>query len=787
MGHLPIDFARRAIYNSAMDTKLFATQLGIHPEIAALLVKRGIDTVEAAKAFLYPQLQDMRPAAGIHHIIEAVQRIRAAIEGGERILVFGDYDCDGITATAILTHFLRSVGADVCYHIPRRQDGYGLSEQAVEAVVEAHLPDLMITVDCGITSVVEVEYAQDLGVDVIVTDHHEPQEDLPDCVILNPKLGEDEALKNICGAAVAMKLVEGLAGKEVADRYLDLACLATVADVVPLLGENRTIVYYGLKALANTRRKGLKALIKSCELEEITSSDIGFRIAPRINALGRLGDDADVVELLLTDDDFVVRQLVDKINAANTARQTLTKQLASQAYLKLQDYDLATRRVIVLWDEKWEPGVLGLVASRLAQEFYRPVVLLSNVGDCYKGSARSVEGVNIFACLQAVDNLMLGYGGHMGAAGMSVSAENLKVFADQLNDYICRAYPDEVFVPKHRADIVYDRATMQADFFAELARLEPFGECNPTPKFLLRSADYRLTRIGETEHVKCKVAADVDLVYFGGQYLLGAASTGVGYDYYCDAGKRVYQNRAYIQLNVTDAVAGDVSGMRDGAPAFGNYLKTVLYPPKQVGTRLSTLAKEIASLSGTHGVLFVAFGVDSARAFLKDLAMSGKKGLLGRIAVGKTDANPLHTLLLAPTDFTGWQYYSSIVFLDAPLSVGYLAAVGAKAPNPELVLLPNYAFTKQIANLHLGQEEVQKSLVAIRRVDAAKYRTLDELAMQMQSAGYYVSDAYAHFYILYELGIVAVGAGFRLQFRELPIVLDDSRVYKNLIKLREKL
>ena len=768
-----------------MDAKQLANALGVYEEIAALLVKRGVDTLEAAKAFLYPRKEDMAPAAGIANIDMAVERIRRAVEEGETILIFGDYDCDGICAATILTIYLRSVGANVHYHIPRRASGYGLSEAAVEQVVGEYLPDLLITVDCGITACAEVQLADELGVDVIVTDHHEPQAEVPECIVVNPKLGNDERMRNICGAAVAMKLVEALAGKEVADDYLDLAALATVADVVPLLGENRLIVSCGLGLLKDNKRKGLRALIKACGVEQPTSSDVSFRIAPHINALGRLNDDADVVELFITDDDFVVRSLVEKITAANTARQTLTKQLVAQAYLKLQDYDLANRRVIVLWDDKWESGVLGLVASRLVGDFGRPVVLLTNVGECYKGSARSIPGVNIFAALSAVSHRMITFGGHQGAAGMSVRGEMLKTFADELDEFVSGAYAPEAFVPRKEADIVFNRS-MKGAFFADLARMEPFGEGNPSPKFVVHSADCRMTRIGETEHVKCRVSDDVEVVAFGKLYLLSALSSGVALDYYCDASRKVYQNREYMQLAVGDVVTAGAETMRDSAPAFGNYLKTVLYPPKEVGTRVSNLAKEIADLEGTHGVLWVAFGVDAAREFLKALSLAGKRHLLGRIAVARTEPNPVHTLLLAPQETAGWQFYSSIVFLDAPLSVGYLAMVGAKAPNPELVLLPHYAFMERIRELHLETADVEQTLRGIRRLEPERYHNPDEMCMRLSMMGYNVADVYAHFYILYEIGAVVVGSGFRLQFRADPIDPSKSRVYQNLMKLRER-
>jgi len=367
---------------------------------------------------------------------------------------------------------------------------------------------------------------------------------------------------------------------------------------------------------------------------------------------------------------------------------------------------------------------------------------------------------------------------------MSVRRENLQVFADELDAYLRATYADDVFVPQWSADIRYDKVAMQAPFFADLARLEPFGEGNPTPKFVVSSADCRFTRIGETEHIKCKMSADVEVVDFGGLYLLTAVKTGASFDYYCDASKRVFQNRAYIQLSVTDVVAVGCEQLRDSAPAFGNYLKTVLYPPKEVGTRTSDLKREIADLEGSHGVLFVAFGAKSAQDFMRDLTLAGKRALLGRIAVGRTDLNPLHTLLIAPTDTTGWQYYSSIVFLDAPLSLGYLAWVGSRAPNPELVLLRRYAFLDRIARLHIDKADVDATLRAIRRVEPSKYHSLEEMCVEVQACGHDIADVYAHFYILYELGVIAVGPSFRLQFREATYDLNASRVYKNISKLR---
>ncbi len=771
-----------------MDNKVeeLANRLGIDPAIAGLLADRGIDTEAKAAAFLYPSFDHSIGGETILNMTAAAERIKQAVEEGESILIFGDYDCDGISATSALTLFLRSLGATVNYFIPRRADGYGLSEKTVEKVVEQYLPDLMITVDCGITAHDEVEYAMDLGVDVIVTDHHEPQDVLPECIVVDPKLGEDTRLKDLCGAGVVYKLIEVMAGREVAKSYLDIVSLATVADVVPLLGENRLIVSYGLKLLSDCHRKGLKALIKSCDLDKsVTSGDIGFRIAPRINALGRLNDDADVVELLTNEDDFVIKQLVERVGNANTIRQTLTKKMLDSAHAKLADYDLVSRPCIVLWDEEWETGVLGLVASKLATEFNRPVVLLGSVGDCYKGSARAGCDVNIFEALKAVEQYMVAFGGHKAAAGMTVSKQTVEHFATALCDHIKQTYAWDTFVPHPRYDIEVPRDRLNKAFFAQLQLLEPFGEGNPTPKIKINTLDVKLTLSG-TDHVKSRLNAEADMMAFGSTYLLDAASMGVGYDLGCEAQMKVFNNREYVQFNAQTALLTHLEGLRDSAPAFGNYLKTILYAPKDVGIRKSTLDKEIADLTPTSGVLFVAWSKGGVDRLTEALDRAGKRAYLTDYSVGRTPINPLNGLVIAPTSIEGWQYRSGIVFLDAPLSTGYLAWVGSHAPNPELVILPSYAYGSQIESLHLDQGSIEKTRMALWGLSVVKIGSIDELCMRLTQEGIATADAYAHFYILYELGLIVVGQGFTRQMKQGELSLQASRVWVTLNKLQKR-
>lgn len=768
------------------NTTRFAQSLGLHPLIAQLLIDRGFDTIESAMAFLYPQRDSSLPASLLPNMAEATARIRAAIDAHEVILVFGDYDCDGICATTILKSYLDSVGANCNYYIPRRANGYGLSEQVVEELIGTYFPDLLITVDCGITSCAEVEYAQDLGVDVIVTDHHEPQDAIPQCIVVNAKLDQDNPLRDLCGAGVALKLVESLSGRSLPEEYLELAAMATVADVVPLVGENRLITYYGLQALAKTNRIGLRMLLKSCELEQVTAADVGFRLGPRINALGRMGDDADVVQLFVTDEDVVARRLVERVSAANQRRQALTKQITEQAMRMLADYDWLHRRVIVLWNEQWETGVIGLVAAKLCSDFCRPVILLGRSGDLYKGSARSIGAVNIFECLCHVGDLTVGFGGHKAAAGLSITADNLPRFADALNDYICAHYDDACFVPATQYDITIDRQTVSRAFYDQLRLLEPCGEGNPAPRLCIASSQCKLAPIPNTDHVKCRLNSDTDLVAFHGEYLLDGIAMGAEYQLALHASLKNFANRDYVQLSVEHSDLCTADALRDSASAFGRYLKTILFAPQDVGIRASTLDKEIDDCTGIYGTLWVAWSASSAAKLLTGLRDKGKEHLLPVKSVGVVQDNPLNTLVLAPVNTDGWQYRSSIIFLDAPLSTGYLHWVGTHAPNPELVLLSNYAYGSQIAGLHLDVADVQRTWVVLSggRVSG---RNVDDLCMRLQASGMSIADAYAHFYILFELGLIRVSKGFVLQYNQGRLVPSASRVWVTLTKLQSRL
>ncbi|NCA67726.1 MAG: single-stranded-DNA-specific exonuclease RecJ, partial [Clostridia bacterium] len=504
---------KRTIDNE--QTRLLSSNLGIDNSIAGILVARGIDTLDAAKDFLFPDNKRL-PVFGIPNMDKAVERIKTAVVNSETILIYGDYDCDGICAVTILKLYFESIGAKVCHHIPLRADGYGLSLVALENVVEKFMPDLIITVDCGITAVEEVEYCYEaLGVDIIITDHHEPCETLPECIIINPKLDAHSPLRDICGAGVALKLVEALDGYDKAMEYVDIACIATIADVVPLVGENRKIVALGLKKMNEFERPGIKLLAKSINIDKLQASDIGYRIAPRLNASARMGNTNDILPIFTSNEYFELESLVAQLNNDNEKRQTLTNKVYCEAMQQLKSLKLEHLSVIVLHCSSWESGVLGLVAARLAQEFFRPAILLNSKNEFCRGSARSISGINIFQCLNACSNLLTQYGGHEGAGGLTINIAKLEQFKENIDKYIKDTYPQSLFEQVVEYDIeITDKRQIDKAFYKQLELLEPTGEGNPPAVLLLNSNIAAISRIGNTKHVKIKLNREAEAVAF---------------------------------------------------------------------------------------------------------------------------------------------------------------------------------------------------------------------------------------------------------------------------------
>ncbi len=472
--------------------------------VAVTLVRRGYRTPEQARSFL--AADESHPPSDFEGMDKAVERVLAAIEAGGRITVHGDFDVDGVCATALMISTLRDMGADCDWFIPDRiDDGYGLSGATVRLLAERGT-SLLLTVDCGITCADEVALARELGMEVVVTDHHQPGERLPDCPILHPEIS-NYPFKSLCGTAVAWKLACALLGTEAVDD-LDLVALATVADVVPLVGENRSLVRRGLAEVRRAQRPGMRALLEAakCEPERLDEGDLGFRLAPRINAAGRLYRADAGVELFLTEDEQRAEAIAVELSRANSERRSTEREVdaaAEAARRELPDH-LREAHGLVLAGRDWHPGVVGIVASRLVERHHRPVVVLSLDGDgAGRGSGRSIPGFDLLAALQACAEHLEGFGGHRAAAGLTIQAENLEAFQEAFAAHANEVLSAEDLRRTEKVDAIVGGVGLGLELAEELKQLAPFGMGNPGVRLLVPSARVSDVRpMGEGKHAR---------------------------------------------------------------------------------------------------------------------------------------------------------------------------------------------------------------------------------------------------------------------------------------------
>lgn len=463
-----------------------AERYSIDPLTALLLTQRGFDTFDKLDEFFDDSEEWIDPFL-LPDMDKAVERINEAIFDGERICVYGDYDCDGVTSTTILYSYLEAQGADVTYMLPERErDGYGLSNQVVDRIA-ATGTKLIITVDNGISSVEEAKYIKEKGMELVVTDHHLEGDELPDCVaVVDPHRNDKDCpFEDYAGCGVALKLCCAMEGsdEEVMQEFADIAALGTVADMVPLVGENRKIVLYGLKLLNTYRKPGIEAILEKAGLSEKTldSTSISFGIAPRINAAGRMGTAERALDLLLADDPYSASEMAEEVNVMNSQRHSEEDKIFTEAIAYLQDHpELAHMPILVVSGKGWHEGVLGIVASKLLERYLRPVIVLTDKGDLCKGSARSIEGFSIYDAMNSCRDMLNTFGGHELAAGMSIKTEWLDEFREKINEY---AYENASVYPETRIDCKLNPAGLSMDVLDSIRMMEPFGTGNTSPVF----------------------------------------------------------------------------------------------------------------------------------------------------------------------------------------------------------------------------------------------------------------------------------------------------------------
>lgn len=531
--------------------------------ISKLLSGRGMNDEHMVDEFLHPDISKLYDPFLLKDMDAAVSRIDRAIKKGQKIAIYGDYDVDGITSTSILFIALKKLGVDATYYIPERlNEGYGINEKAI-TYLKSLQTELIITVDCGITSIKEVEYTKSLGMDIIITDHHECKDAIPETIVINPKRKDCiYPNKNLAGCGIAFKIVQALwitynlSGVE---EFLDIAAIGTIADIVDLRGENRIIVKNGIEKINNSQKCGIKALKLVSEIgDNINSYNISFQIAPRINAVGRLSDAKIAVELFTTNDYDKALQIAKFLDMENRQRQKIEEEILNDVMQMIKEkIDIRTDRVIILASSKWHNGVVGIVASKIVERFHRPVILLcidNNDNTRCKGSGRSISGFNLFDSLCSCDDLLLKYGGHEMAAGVTLETKNVDEFRNRLNSF-CNDIDPDIFLDKIYAEVETDTMNISMETAEALKLFEPYGNGNPSPLLYLKNIKIlSMKGIGNKEqHLKMSFEKNGNVyngIFFNGSEFLINKYNMVDIMYNLDINE--WNNNKSIQLKLKD-------------------------------------------------------------------------------------------------------------------------------------------------------------------------------------------------------------------------------------------
>ena len=735
---------------------------GVSARFAKILTERNINSVEQAKKFLYPSLSDLGDPFLMSGMKEAVDRINA-VSPEEVIVVYGDYDVDGISATTILTKCLRLMGKTAYAVIPERSDGYGLSEAVIERALEEFCPDLLITVDCGISAVNEVEYLQDLGVDVIVTDHHEIPDTLPDCTIISCKLDDDYKFNGLCGAGVAYNLSRALIGDK-ADEFLDMVALATMADSMPLIGENRILVTEGLKRIRQGKCiAAIKSLLKNANVKEITATSLSYSVAPRVNAAGRMGNANVALSAFLSEDEYEVGVFTEQLNQFNAKRQNDCEELYKSAKNKLSNKS-PLMKVNVLYDKKWNTGLVGIVAARIAEETGKPTILFTESDGVWHGSARSNNSINIFEALKYVTKYSENFGGHAQAAGVTVRYENFTDFENALDEYVSKTCDISDFTSVVYVDeIVKEPITI--GYVEELEKLEPCGVENPRPLFAEYVGNAYATPLKYgSPHLSLKTN-NFDFIYFNGVADMKILNSDVVKALIYEPSASVFNGKKYAK--------GYVKSYKTEA-RFDDYTDFLLFSSQldSISARTETYTEIDEKTTEEYierakreifGTLFIACSSKTVKHYEEQLRgldvttySTCKKSNLSTVCLGiKGEITAL---------------YSHIVFLDKPLNVSlnlpYDVEISVNVSQNGFDCQGVTADRKTLGEIYLALKKSEKKFTSI------------EDAAAVAGNGYGLKEIAFAVKVFRELGLIEAKGGKFYAVHGAGKSLNDSEIYR---------
>lgn len=707
--------------------------LDIH--LVRLLYSRGINTQEKMKHYLSPSISDLHDPFLFENMQAVVEKIQTHIENDDKILIFGDYDVDGISASAILIQYFNSIGVKVTNYMPNRyEDGYGLSVSTLDKIFMKDTPDLIITVDCGITSLEEVNYIKSKGIDVIVTDHHEPGDTIPDCLIINPKLSETYPFKALCGAGVALKLVQALAGINVASKYLPICAIATIADIVDLLDENRSIVYLGLKD-ADKLPVGIIKLMHECGLDtKCSASDIAFKLAPKINASGRMGSAETSLALYLEKNPVEIKKLCSKVLEFNTQRQSLCEKVYTDVKNELKNQDIFRISAIVMSSPEWDSGILGIVSARIAEEYHRPTFLFSQVGDELVGSCRSVNGVNVHTLLSSMAHLLTKFGGHPMAAGLTLKVEHYDEFARLTELYVENNLDKSDFLPTKSYDFELEADEVNMKLVEDIERLEPCGHMNARPIFKFKLNNATISSLPKHKQHLVLNYPNFNLLAFNSSDKYFVLSGNTSCTILADLNIDTFRNSKKISGIVKSIDYEDIYRPSDPEIIQAEYIKQLIYPIDSTYTFNNYNRDQLIRLlldmdKNVYGTLIVA---NDYNTYINFKSIYDSNNIFRNRIFDINDETGLNTIILAPTNFKSFNTFSRVVYLDPILNMGYLCEL--KKHTKSTVYLPHSPASNSLLLRNID----------LSRAVFGKYFRLMQFAFDNKILGYFTYNMFSN-------------------------------------------
>lgn len=737
-----------------------ASACGILSDTARLLYSRKIDTVEKAKNFLNPSKDGFFDPFSFADMRAAVNRITEGREKKQSVMIFGDYDADGISATTVLFKALKVFGIDAKTVIPEREEGYGLN---VEKITAGEKPDLIITVDCGISDYEKIEILKKSGIDVIVTDHHEPPEVLPDCLIINPKTqNSGYPFGNLCGAGVAYKLAYALIGDS-ADEYLDFVALATVSDSMELVGENRDIVAEGLKIFnGENLRQCFKALLGD-NSKAVTAQTLAFSVAPKINAGGRMGDALSSLRLFLSESVAEISEKAELLKSYNVVRQTECENIYREAKAKLS-FDGELKSVITVYDEKWNVGFTGIVASRLAEEYSRPVIVFGETNGTLKGSARGVDGVNVYNLIAEEKDILLTFGGHAQAAGVGIEKKDFPLFRKRINEYFSALYKDFRFEKTVRAEWEVIKP-LSTRFIKEIELLEPFGVGNRRPVFALKINSVDSLPIKQGSPHYCFSTPVIEMLDFGGENNVEVLSLPIEKTVVFETNRSVYKTKESVKGIVKKIIAdySDLSRVKNYI--ISNELDKITYGlynnPTENAVNVKDITYEKKEFSGA--TLYAVSDIN-------DLPENLKQRL--PVYLFETAFCGEDSIVVSPRNIPVG--FKRVIYLDSPS-----AFMKTDAESYCDFSVNGYKFVEEINVGRNEMGEIYKTLINFvgeDMRDAVKFYESRKFSFSAASFLFAVK-------VFAELGIIDLSGG-RLKIKDKKSALNDSVLYNKIVELK---